>query len=234
MTGKEINNLLLTYWEPMFEQEGFTLKSKKYTFDNPPAFQKKIGSANFTYFIRFLKYGKIEPHLKITFDETDALYKQLIGDKSQHWAIFYFNLLYYINPENQNDTYESIHAFDSPRRDDIINGSNLEISAKEIFEILFKQPIPRIIERIGTLQKADEILNIKPVELINGEIEPRWLTYCGNIILQAFSGILVAKATKRTNFNEVLEQYISFFNQFEEGEYDEVDLIRNNLSVLRA
>jgi len=100
MTGKEINNQLLAYWEPMFEQEGFILKSRKYTFDNPPVFQKKIGSDNFFYIIRFLKYGKIEPHFKITFDETDALYTQLIGDNFQQWAIFYFNLLYYINPEN--------------------------------------------------------------------------------------------------------------------------------------
>jgi len=114
-----------------------------------------------------------------------------------------------------------------------MNGRNLEKSAKEIFEILFKQPIPRIIERIGTLQKADEILNKKPVELIDGELKPRGLTYSISVVDQAFNGILVAKANKRANFYEVLEQYLTYFKKFDEGRFDEVDLIRNNLTKLR-
>jgi hypothetical protein len=245
MTGKEISNQLLAFWEPIFENEGFNLKSKKYTNDNPLTFEKKLGSANISYYIRFLKYGKVEPNLKISFDETDALYSQLVSKPSQKLDIFHFNILNYLNPENQNDYYISMDYFENPHRNDIMNGVNLENAAKTNFETLFIQTVPKIIERIGTLQKADEVLNNKPIELIKNELKPRWLTYSPNIIFQSFSGILVAKANKRVNFNEVFDQYLSFLEKIKEddekeGDYDEEDedyywnILMKNLIFLKG
>ena len=231
MSKKKIEEEFLSYLVPLIENEGFVLVKKQLTGEHLVSFKKKMNNVEFEWKLFFHRYGNVMVYFHVSFDETSLLLNQSFDNEQFFQSIFSFSILTYLSPENPDDFFHTGFGIDSPHSDDLMNGVNLEKAANGIFTELFKKPVPKLIDRLGTLEKADKLLNEAPtVDL--GKQEFEWLVYSPNKVFQLMSSLLVGKVVGRKNLSELAEMYLEYISDIEPGARSDVDAIRSIIPKL--
>lgn len=231
MSKKKIEEEFLSYLVPLIENEGFVLVKKQLTGEHLVSFKKKILDVEFDWTLLFHRYGKVVVYFQVSYDKTKLLLDKYMIGESVSYDIFSLSINVYINPECGEGIIGPRWGIDSPHSDDLMNGVNLEKAANGIFTELFKKPVPKLIDRLGTLEKADKLLNEAPtVDL--GKQEFEWLVYSPNKVFQLMSSLLVGKVVERKNLSELAEMYLEYISDIEPGARSDVDAIRSIIPKL--
>lgn len=232
MSKKKIEDDFLNYLIPLIEREGYVLVKKQLTgTEHLVMLEKREGRVKYEWSLIFLRYGRVNVFYKVYFDETTLLLNTYDTDKILSSYMFLVDIRTYINPVNVDDFFQESGLYDTPHSDDLMNGVNLEKAANGIFTELFKKPVPKLIDRLGTLEKADKLLNEAPtVDL--GKQEFEWLVYSPNKVFQLMSSLLVGKVVGRKNLSELAEMYLEYISDIEPGARSDVDAIRSIIPKL--
>lgn len=231
MSKKKNEEEFLSYLVPLIENESFVLVKKQLTGEHLVTFEKQEEGVKYVWTLFFLRYGRVDVFLKVSYNKTLILLKQLDSNEVLSPSIFSVNVRTYVNPENTDDFFNKNALYDTPHSDDLMNGVNLEKAANGIFTELFKKPVPKLIDRLGTLEKADKLLNEAPtVDL--GKQEFEWLVYSPNKVFQLMSSLLVGKVVERKNLSELAEMYLEYISDIEPGARSDVDAIRSIIPKL--
>jgi hypothetical protein len=231
MSKKKIEEEFLSYLIPLIESEAFILTRKQLTGEHIASFKRKIANVEFEWTLLFHRHGNIEVYFHVSYDETSSLLNQY--SKNEHFfrRVFSFSILTYLSPENTDIFFHTGFGIESPHSKDLMNGYNLERAAHGIFIELFKKPVPKIIEKLDSLEKADSLLNEPPtVDLVKQEFE--WLIYSPNKVFQLMSSLLVGKVVGRQNLSELATMYSDYISDIEPGDREDVDLIRSVIPYL--
>ncbi|MBO9703051.1 MAG: hypothetical protein J7604_22745 [Sporocytophaga sp.] len=212
MSKKKIEEDFLGYLIPLIEKEGFLLVKKQLTgSEHLVVFEKQEGNVRYVWSLYFLKYGRVDVFFKVYFNETTLLLKNSDTHKVFDSEIFLVDLRTYTNPANKGDYSSEGSLYETPHSNDLMNGINIEDAAKGVFMAFFKMPIPKLTERLGSLEKADKLLNNEPtVEFNNKDFNV--LIYSATGVSQLLSSLLVAKATNNPSLPILGRIYMDFIN----------------------
>jgi len=226
MSRKEIEEYIVHRLTDKLAKHVFFLSKASYKTERYASFELKKDEAIYQWTIIFKKYGNIEVFLTIYYESISKLYKQLSKQINEE-ANFVFSVKMntYLHPKNADGYHNTSDYLESPYRQEISGGNNLDKVVEGVFQTYFLDCVPKLIDQTDTLEKANDLINSIPIKYKeNGK--PQMLVFSTSFVIQILNGILIAQAIKTPKYEEIKKEYLKYAEKFATGEVPAIDLLR--------